>query len=156
MQLNFLVVLAVVSAAMAAPQSTLCTIGEAQDCAIKLLRHHGRVESFSGVVGSITAQNPRGFWGRHTRSQLVLCGNFLIYLPLLASDVADMTLAFRPIEGFHGLLQRLKSQFDPASELLVLSVSLRIELFFLQPADQLRVRLVIWPCGCIDPLSFGL
>ncbi|GKT56688.1 thiamine transporter [Colletotrichum tofieldiae] len=95
-------------------------------------------ESFIKFMNSISLEDLKGFWGRHARSQLVLCGNFLIYLFLLASEAADVTCAFRLIEGFHESLQRLKSQSEPTYELLILPVSLRIESFFTQAADRLR------------------
>ncbi|WQF89344.1 hypothetical protein CDEST_14358 [Colletotrichum destructivum] len=97
-----------------------------------------KFESFTKFMNIISLEDLKGFWGRHARSQLVLCGNFLIYLFLLASEAADVTCAFRLIEGFHESLQRLKSQSEPTYELLILPVSLRIESFFTQAADRLR------------------
>ncbi|KAK1463052.1 hypothetical protein CCUS01_08457 [Colletotrichum cuscutae] len=73
----------------------------------------------------------------NARSQLILCGNFIIYLFVLATEPGDITSAFRLLESFHDTLQRLKRQVDSISELLLLPVSLRIDSFFTQAADRL-------------------
>ncbi|UQC75251.1 uncharacterized protein CLUP02_01904 [Colletotrichum lupini] len=92
---------------------------------------------FTDFMSELTPLDLRGFWGCHARSQLILCGNFIIYLFVLATEPGDITSAFKLLESFHDTLQRLKRQVDSISELLLLPVSLRIDSFFTQAADRL-------------------
>ncbi|KAI3556415.1 hypothetical protein CABS01_03812 [Colletotrichum abscissum] len=94
--------------------------------------------SFTDFMSELTPMDLRGFWGCHARSQLILCGNFIIYLFVLATEPGDITSAFKLLESFHDTLQRLKRHVDSISELLLLPVSLRIDSFFTQAADRLR------------------
>ncbi|OHE93549.1 hypothetical protein CORC01_11146 [Colletotrichum orchidophilum] len=93
---------------------------------------------FTKFMRSIRPKDLQGFWGRHARSQLVLCGNFIIYLFVLATEPEDVTSAFALLEGFHDALQQLNREADSTSQLLILPVTLRIDSFFMQAADRLR------------------
>lgn len=76
------------------------------------------------------------------RSQLTLCGNFLIYLFLLASTPTQVHSAFALLESFHDSLQRLREwAIDDASLALVRPVALRIYSFFTQAARIMRTEM---------------
>lgn len=85
------------------------------------------------------------------RSQLTLCGNFLIYLFLLASTPTQVRSAFELLESFHESLQRLREWADDdASLALVRPVALRIDSFFTQAARIMRTGM--GPQLHIEPL----
>ncbi|KAL6357282.1 hypothetical protein LRP88_07440 [Fusarium phalaenopsidis] len=72
------------------------------------------------------------------RSQLILCGNFLIYLFLLATEPRDVEAAYRLLEKFHLSLQRLGATEDIAAKVLLRPVILRIESFFIQATELIK------------------
>lgn len=72
------------------------------------------------------------------RSQLILCGNFLIYLFLLATEPRDVEAAYRLLERFHQSLQRLGATEDIAAKVLLRPVILRIESFFIQATELIK------------------
>jgi len=85
------------------------------------------------------------------RSQLTLCGNFLIYLFLLASTPEQVHRAFGLLESFHDSLQRLREWADDdASLALVRPVALRIDSFFIQAARIMRTGM--GPRSHVGPL----
>lgn len=85
------------------------------------------------------------------RSQLTLCGNFLIYLFLLASTPEQVHSAFELLERFHESLQRLRGWADDdASLALVRPVALRIDSFFIQAARIMRTGM--GPRSHVGPL----
>lgn len=72
------------------------------------------------------------------RSQLILCGNFLIYLFLLAPDPVQVQDTFQLLGRFHDSLQRLSAVADKAAISLLRPVALRIDSFFTQAAQTMR------------------
>jgi hypothetical protein len=73
------------------------------------------------------------------RSQLTLCGNFLIYLFLLAPSPEQVHSAFELLGSFHESLQRLREWADDDASLALLRpVALRIDSFFLHAARIMR------------------
>lgn len=72
------------------------------------------------------------------RSQLILCGNFLIYLFLWASEPHDVEAAYRLLESFHQSLQRLGNTQNVAARLLLRPAVLRIDSFFIQAAELIK------------------
>ncbi|CRK33057.1 hypothetical protein BN1708_006001 [Verticillium longisporum] len=98
----------------------------------------GEFAGFPAYMARINLQDLNGFWGRHARSQLILCGNFLIYLFLLAADKEDVRAAYSLIDSFHGSLSRLESLAGPAAMLLIGPVALRMNSFFAQAPDLMR------------------
>lgn len=72
------------------------------------------------------------------RSQLILCGNFLIYLFLLASDQAHIEAAYQLLQDFHHALKRLGKTTHKPGRLLLRPVRLRLDSFFRQAATILR------------------
>ncbi|KAM0483754.1 hypothetical protein ACHAPX_002250 [Trichoderma viride] len=99
------------------------------------------LSEFSGFVNffnSIGEEDLRGFWCRHARSQLILCGNFLIYLFLLASDQAHIEAAYQLLQDFHHGLKRLGETTHKPGRLLLRPVRLRLDSFFRQAATILR------------------
>ena len=72
------------------------------------------------------------------RSQFVLCGNFLVFLFLLASDRQDIERAYRLLESFH---QTMHGLWDPDVDqvtTLLRVAKLRIDSFFTQAAEVMR------------------
>ncbi|KIW11346.1 hypothetical protein PV08_10646 [Exophiala spinifera] len=97
-----------------------------------------QVEVFLAFMDGITAESLRAFWGRHGRSQLILIGNFLIYLFLLSSNPEQVHATFRLLERFHESLQRIGEHVDEESVCLIRPVALRIDSFFTQAAKIMR------------------
>ncbi|KAJ5125731.1 hypothetical protein N7448_005048 [Penicillium atrosanguineum] len=96
-------------------------------------------QAFTHFMNDINMPCLHAFWGGHARSQLTLCGNFLIYLFLLASTPEQVHSAFELLERFHESLQRLREWADDdASLALVRPVALRIDSFFIQAARIMR------------------
>lgn len=73
-----------------------------------------------------------------SRSQLILCGNFLIYLFLLAPSPDQVQETFQLLGRFHDSLQRLSAVADRFSISLLRPVALRIDSFFTQAAQIMR------------------
>jgi hypothetical protein len=109
--------------------------------------------AFNAFMSGITVDGLRSFWGRRklpswftsaqltkvdARSQLILIGNFLIYLFLLSSGSEQVHATFRLLENFHGSLQRLSSLADQDSVVLIRPIALRIDSFFIQAAQIMR------------------
>ncbi|KAF5611922.1 uncharacterized protein FSUBG_1949 [Fusarium subglutinans] len=98
-------------------------------------------ELFTTFMAYITEEELTSFWGRLSavaRTQLILCGNFLIYLFLLASDPRDVEFAYRLLEKFHGSLQTLGATDDIAARVFLRPVILRIESFFMQATELIK------------------
>lgn len=72
------------------------------------------------------------------RSQLTICGNFIIYLFLLAFEPAGMDAALSSLESFHESLQKLNEMTDANSRLLIRPVALRIDSFFIFASQMSR------------------
>ncbi|EHK44883.1 hypothetical protein TRIATDRAFT_139428 [Trichoderma atroviride IMI 206040] len=98
----------------------------------------GEFQSFVSFFSSISEEDLRGFWCRHARSQLILCGNFLIYLFLLASDQGHIEAAYQLLQDFHHALKRLGETTHKPGRLLLRPVRLRLDSFFRQAATILR------------------
>ncbi|KAL4819908.1 hypothetical protein BDW67DRAFT_125153 [Aspergillus spinulosporus] len=72
-------------------------------------------------------------------ADLTLCGNFLIYLFLLAPSPHQVHSAFELLSSFHESLQRLRGWADDDASLALLRpVALRIDSFFLHAARIMR------------------
>ncbi|SPO07078.1 uncharacterized protein DNG_09772 [Cephalotrichum gorgonifer] len=94
--------------------------------------------AFTDFVANMTKEDLECFWIRHARSHLILCGNFLIYLFLLASAPSDVEAAYGLLESFHQSLQRLRETESEDGRLLLRPVMLRIDSFFTQAAGVIR------------------
>lgn len=95
-------------------------------------------EFFTTFMTCVTDDELTGFWGRHARSQFILCGNFLIYLFLLAAEPRDVERAYRLLEKFHQSLQRLGTTDDMAARLMLRPATLRINSFFTQATELIK------------------
>ncbi|KAF3810976.1 Transporter aclS [Colletotrichum gloeosporioides] len=51
-------------------------------------------QAFARFMDKVTAEDLQGFWGRHARSQLILCGNFIIFLFLQQPKTLDLQSAW--------------------------------------------------------------
>ncbi|KAL2831470.1 fungal-specific transcription factor domain-containing protein [Aspergillus cavernicola] len=99
----------------------------------------GEFRNFTLFMDRITRTCLHAFWGGHARSQLTLCGNFLIYLFLLAPSPEQVHAAFELLGSFHESLQRLREWADDDASLALLRpVALRIDSFFLHAARIMR------------------
>ncbi|PHH62266.1 hypothetical protein CDD82_2024 [Ophiocordyceps australis] len=95
-------------------------------------------ESFVNFLGCVNKHDLFGFWGRHARSQLILCGNFIIYLFLLASDRGDIERAYRLLEAFHQSVHELGDSDHVQVKTLLRAATIRIDSFFTQAAQIMR------------------
>lgn len=115
-------------------------------------------QTFTVFMDKITLQCLHAFWGGRkstlvmlfeprmlmlrcldARSQLILCGNFLIYLFLLAPSPEQVHATFELLEKFHESLQRLREWADDDASLgLLRPVALRIDSFFTQAAKIMK------------------
>ncbi|KAL6887354.1 permease for cytosine/purines, uracil, thiamine, allantoin domain-containing protein [Trichoderma longibrachiatum] len=98
----------------------------------------GEFQRFVCFFNSLTEHDLRGFWCRHARSQLILCGNFLIYLFLLATDQQHIEAAYQLLQEFHHTLKQLGDTTYKPGRLLLRPVRLRLDSFFRQAATILR------------------
>ncbi|KAI7777351.1 hypothetical protein LA080_003747 [Diaporthe eres] len=89
-------------------------------------------QAFTRFMDEITSEDLQGFWGRHARSQLILCGNFIIYLFLQQPKSSDIQSAWSLVQTFRSSLHRLDSQAYDVAKLSIRPVFLRIESFFSQ------------------------
>lgn len=101
------------------------------------------LQVFTDFVEKISVKDLHGFWTRHARTQLIMCGNFYIYLFLLAWKPSDVEVAYRHLERFHLALQHFDQslQSEPNAEdaiLLIRPVKLRIQSFFAHAADLIK------------------
>ncbi|EXJ81591.1 hypothetical protein A1O1_07655 [Capronia coronata CBS 617.96] len=119
-------------ASMAAKNSPHSSLRRFFDAAID------QCSDFLEFMNEITPDGLRAFWGRHGRSQLILTGNFLVYLFLLSSSPDHVRETFRLLELFHESLQRLGDVVDEESVGLIRPVALRIDSFFTQAAQIMR------------------
>ena len=69
---------------------------------------------------------------------MILCGNFLIYLFLLAPDPEQVQATFQLLGRFHDALQRLSAVADKVAINLLRPVALRFDSFFTQAAQIMR------------------
>lgn len=72
------------------------------------------------------------------RSQLILCGNFLIYLFIVAANDHDIKIAHDLLLTFHVSLQRLTATEYFIGKLLLRPVALRVDSFFQQAGEIIR------------------
>lgn len=115
------------------------------------------MKKFVEFIDGITEGDLQSFWGRckfccrcdvcvpttnHfllvARSQLILCGNFLIHLFIVASEPPDIKVAHDLLVSFHVSLQRLTSTEYYLGKLLVRPVALRVDSFFQQAGEIIR------------------
>ncbi|KAL6692416.1 hypothetical protein J3F84DRAFT_383964 [Trichoderma pleuroticola] len=95
-------------------------------------------DGFAEFLSHLGRNNMFGFWGRYARSQLVLCGNFLVFLFLVASERSDIEHAYGLLETFH---QAMNSLWDVSNEevtALLRAAKDRIDSFFSQAAQIIR------------------
>ncbi|KAL6233632.1 hypothetical protein BDW75DRAFT_241858 [Aspergillus navahoensis] len=86
-------------------------------------------ETFTTFMATVTEEDLAGFWIRHSRSQLILCGNLLIYLFLLATEPRDIEVAYQLLESLHHSMQRLDATPDVSARLIIRPTMLRINSF---------------------------
>ena len=73
-----------------------------------------------------------------SRSNLLLAGNFLIYLFLLATTQDEVAAAYNLLEQYHDSLRYLQGVADTTSMALIRPSLLRAESFFHEAAEILR------------------
>ncbi|KJR88481.1 uncharacterized protein SPSK_07100 [Sporothrix schenckii 1099-18] len=109
-----------------------------------LRRHFGSAIKefgfFTDFMHGISPECLNEFWGLHSRSQLILCGNFLIYLFLLAPGPNQVRDTFALLGTFHDSLQRLSAVADQFAIGVLRPVALRIDSFFTQAAQLMRTN----------------
>ncbi|OAA55792.1 fungal specific transcription factor domain-containing protein [Niveomyces insectorum RCEF 264] len=112
-----------------------------QDADSRLRRYFSAaVDEFAPFIEfmhGISAESLHAFWGVHARSQLIICGNFLIYLFLLAPSAAEIQESFQVLSRFHDALRRLSAMADNIAIDLLRPVALRIDTFFTQSAQTM-------------------
>ncbi|KAL5417220.1 hypothetical protein PMIN04_007864 [Paraphaeosphaeria minitans] len=82
---------------------------------------------FTDFVSALKDDDLDYFWTRHARSQLILCGNFLIYLFILALGPDEVKSAYQLLDWFHQALQRLGVSGNSNVHLLLRPLKLRID-----------------------------
>ncbi|KAL3425162.1 hypothetical protein PVAG01_04443 [Phlyctema vagabunda] len=112
------------------PTSRLC-----QKFQLGLQEGQRFVEFMSGV----RTMDVRVFWSRHSRTNLVICANFLIYLFFGASTAVQVKEAYDMLQRFHTDLRFLADVADWSTIGLVRPALLRVESFFQSAAEGIRV-----------------
>ncbi|KAK2871701.1 hypothetical protein FQN49_002909 [Arthroderma sp. PD_2] len=96
--------------------------------------------SFVRFVETIQQDTLQAFWGRHARSNFILCTNFLIYLFLCAFSSDRVTAAYEMLETFHKSVKRLSALTDDSNIGLLRPAVLRIDSFFGQAVEIMRAQ----------------
>ncbi|ATY64120.1 Zn(II)2Cys6 transcription factor [Cordyceps militaris] len=96
------------------------------------------MQLFATFMDEVTEGDLQGFWGRLGRSQLILCGNFMIHLFIVASGPDDIRVAHHVLLSFHQSLQRLAATQYYVGKLLLRPVALRVDSFFSQAGEIIR------------------
>ncbi|QPG96638.1 hypothetical protein C2857_004844 [Epichloe festucae Fl1] len=114
---------------------------------------------FTEFFVSINMGDFRGFWGRHARSQLILCGNFLVYLFLMAGDRAHIEAAHKLLEDFRVKVNRISMTDHIPTRAMIRAATIRTNSFFAQAAAVMRhgpeasITEPITVCGTDGPVS---
>jgi hypothetical protein len=120
-----------------------------------------QVDRFLSFMDEVSLEHLQAFWGRRkfvvptatnielmvidARSQLILIGNFLVYLFLLSSSLEEVRATYKQLEHFHESLQKKCELVDEGSLHLIRPVALRIDSFFTQTAQIMRRSLTAAP-----------
>ncbi|KAF3483551.1 fungal specific transcription factor domain-containing protein [Arthroderma uncinatum] len=96
--------------------------------------------SFVRFVETIQQDTLQSFWGRHARSNFILCTNFLIYLFLCAFTPDRVTAAYEMLETFHRTIKHLSTLTDERNIGLLRPAVLRIDSFFGQAVEIMRAQ----------------
>ncbi|KAM5441122.1 hypothetical protein MferCBS31731_003910 [Microsporum ferrugineum] len=92
-------------------------------------------QSFVRFVSTIRQDTLQSFWGRHARSNFILCTNFLVYLFLCAFTSDRVIAAYEMLESFHKSIKHLLSLTDERNAGLLRPAVLRIDSFFGQAVE---------------------
>ncbi|KAF3056693.1 Transcriptional activator protein [Trichoderma lentiforme] len=95
-------------------------------------------DGFVQFISHLDKSNMVGFWGRYARSQFVLCGNFLVFLFLVASERGDIEHAYSLLETFHQAMNGLWDVSNEEVTALLRAAKDRIDSFFSQAAQVIR------------------
>ncbi|KKP04944.1 hypothetical protein THAR02_02965 [Trichoderma harzianum] len=95
-------------------------------------------DGFVRFISHLDKNNMVGFWGRYARSQFVLCGNFLVFLFLVASKRGDIEHAYSLLETFHQAMNGLWDVSNEEVTALLRAAKDRIDSFFSQAAQVIR------------------
>ncbi|KAG6104627.1 hypothetical protein E4U13_008310 [Claviceps humidiphila] len=93
---------------------------------------------FTEFFASVNPGDFRGFWGRHARSQLILCGNFLVYLFLMAADRAHIESAHKMLEDFRVKVNRIAMTDHVPTKAMIRATTIRTNSFFAQAVSVMR------------------
>ncbi|TWU72177.1 hypothetical protein ED733_000763 [Metarhizium rileyi] len=114
---------------------------------------------FTDFFASISPGEVRGFWGRHARSQLILCGNFLVYLFLMAAEKEHIEAAHRMLENFREKVNKIADTDHIPTRALIRATKIRTNSFFSQAAAVMRhgpeasITEPITICGVDGPIQ---
>ncbi|KAM5368946.1 hypothetical protein ACJZ2D_009255 [Fusarium nematophilum] len=96
---------------------------------------------FVDFLDRIDSRSLNSFWGDYARSQLVLCGNFLVFLFLMAPTSDKVQETFRLLEGVYSGLKRCRDMAENEEAVALLRpVLLRVETLFTQAARIMDTR----------------
>ncbi|KAM3468007.1 hypothetical protein MY5147_008363 [Beauveria neobassiana] len=113
-------------------------VREIIDCSLNFHEAVYEMQQFATFMDEVTEGDLQGFWGRLGRSQLILCGNFMIHLFIVASGPDDIRVAHHVLLSFHQSLQRLAATQYYVGKLLLRPVALRMDSFFSQAGEIIR------------------
>ncbi|GAO13405.1 hypothetical protein UVI_02014120 [Ustilaginoidea virens] len=95
----------------------------------------------------------------YARSQLILCGNFLVYLFLMAAERQHIEAAHKMLEDFRLKVNRMSLTDHVPTKALLRATTIRTNSFFAQAASVMRhgpeasIREPITVCGTDGPLG---
>lgn len=93
------------------------------------------------------------------RSQLILCGNFLVYLFLMAADRAHIESAHKMLEDFRVKVNKISLTDHTPTRAMIRATTIRTNSFFAQAAAVMRhgpeasITEPITVCGTDGPVS---
>uniref|UniRef100_A0A8H7K7C7 Zn(2)-C6 fungal-type domain-containing protein n=1 Tax=Bionectria ochroleuca TaxID=29856 RepID=A0A8H7K7C7_BIOOC len=98
----------------------------------------GEFDRFLEFIMKIDAHSLNCFWGAHARSQLVLCGNFIVSLFLMAPTPDQVQATFRLLESTQSALKIWRELADNEDAISLLRPTLlRIDTLFTQAARMM-------------------
>ncbi|KAK2612621.1 hypothetical protein QQS21_001393 [Conoideocrella luteorostrata] len=86
-------------------------------------------DSLPQYLGEMSEHDLNGFWGRHARSQLVSCINFIIFLNLGAVEAGDKKLSRELLDRLACSMRRLQPLASAEARLFLAPAMMRLKSF---------------------------
>lgn len=96
-------------------------------------------EAFMNLMTKIGSMDLHNFWPRHSRTNLIIAGDFLIYLFFCASTEEQVAKAYDFLQKYQDLLRAMAKASNWSTIGLIRPTLLRTESFFHGAAEGIRL-----------------